>query len=180
MNVFAVVVVVAAQAAVPPPVPAVLQQQTIDQVPPPKLVQAAQTRALLQTALDDKLKPVVRARAVRLLGARADIDDDDEVSLAFAFLRGSPLPELRVQVAMAQGAVAVRQDQLVPFAAGLLHDDDVELRRAALTLLWIDKSAAARDVVFVHARSERDAGLVQLAQRRLKGWPTTTTKTKKP
>ena len=165
-NVVAVVVVLAAADPAPPPPPAVLQG--IDSLPAPAVVRSTETRALTVMALADKQKPLHRARAIRLLGARADVDEG-----VFVTLRNSPLPELRVHAALAQGAVAARQDQLVPFAAGLLHDDDPELRRAALTLLWVERSGAARDVVFAFARSEPDPALQQLMAHRLKGWPTT-------
>ncbi|MDP2344481.1 MAG: hypothetical protein Q8O67_26235 [Deltaproteobacteria bacterium] len=168
----AVVVVVVAVLAAAEPVPAALQG--IDQIPTRAMVASLETRALTALALDDKATVVHRTRALRLLGAAVDVDDD--ARWALVLLRSSPIPVLRVQAALAQGALAAREEQLVPFAAGLLHDDDAELRRAALTLLWIDKSPGARDVVFAFARSEKDPALLQLANYRLKNWPTTTTK----
>lgn len=150
-------------------VPPVLQG--IDTLPTKAAVQSIETRALTVMALDEKAKVVHRARALRLLGVRVDVD-----AAVFVTLRSSPISALRVQAALAQGAVATREEQLVPFAAGLLHDDDVEIRRAALTLLWVDRSAAAKDVVFAWARAEQDPALLHLAQTRLKTWPPAPTK----
>ncbi len=161
-------VVLCLSAIDPAPLPPVLRG--IDQLPSRALVETAATRDLLAVALDDNVKVVHRARAIRLLGARPDVDPGLSVASALVTLRASPIPELRVHAALAQGARAARQGQGLPFAAGLLHDEDVELRRAALTLLWIDRSAAARDVVFAHGRSELDPALQELVRHRLQQW----------
>lgn len=149
----------------------------IDQVPTAAAVAAADVSALIAVALNDEAKLVHRARALRLLGVRArvghgdDIDVDADVVAAIVTLRSSPIASLRVHAALAQGALAARQEQLLPFAVALLLDDDAEMRRAALTLLWVDRTQGARAVVRAHALCEKNAELLHLAQARLASWP---------
>ncbi len=170
-----VVVVVGAVAGAPPLL------DGIDSLPPRAAITAVSRAALRAVVVDEAASVVHRARAARLLGARAptgvadDHDDHDDADdqRAFALLRASAITELRVQGALAQGDRAQQRGQLLRFCGALLHDGDVDVRGAAVTLLWRDRSSSARQILLAHV--DADAGLRRIIERRLQRWPPTRT-----
>jgi len=162
----AVVVVVAAFAAADPsasaPVLDVLRG--IDSLPAPAALRSTSTSVLQAVALDEAQQPRHRARALRLIGVRDDVDP-----LVFATLRQSATRELRVQAALAEGDHARRRGQLLSFARTLLRSDDVDMRSAAVTLLAREKTVGARAVLAAHV--DVDVGVAQQVRGRLRRWP---------
>lgn len=165
----AIVVVVAAFAAADPggasPAPPVLDVlRGIDSLPAPAALRATSTSALQAVALDEAQQPTHRARALRLLGVRDDVDP-----AVFVVLRHSPTRELRVQAAFAEGDHARRAGQLLPFARALLLSPEAEMRSVAVTLLARERTAAARAILIGHV--DVDVGIAQQVRGRLRRWP---------
>lgn len=164
----AVAVVLVAVCAGAAPVPPALRG--IDTVPARAAVAGLPTAGLIAIVVDDAAAPVHRARAARLLGSRNDHDDRDasDVDAVLAALRASPVAELRVQAALAQGDRARSRGDLVPFASALLADDDIGVRGAAITLLWRARTTEARRALASHV--DVDAGLRRRIAGRLRRW----------
>lgn len=151
----AAVVVVVGLIAAPPVL------RGIDQPPTKQQLASTSTQALTQALSDPSA--IVRARAIRLLGARDDVDD-----AVFVAARRDAVAEVRTQAALAQGDRARRKGVVVEFAVGLFGDADAAVRAAAITLLVREKTPQAKQALAAH--HDVDPRLQRQVAARLKRW----------